>query len=54
MYDKNGKSMWKEAKEKWLSLYKNKEVEPGLSATATLSEKMNGCVKHTWILMFLR
>jgi len=39
MYDKNGKSMWKEAKEKWLSLYKNKEVEPGLSATATLSEE---------------
>lgn len=39
VYDKNGKSMWKETKEKWLSLYKNKEIEPGLSATATLSEE---------------
>ena len=39
IYDKNGKSMWKEAKEKWLSLYKNKETEPGLSATATLREE---------------
>ena len=29
--DSNGNSLWEKTKEKWLYLYKNKKVEPGLS-----------------------
>lgn len=33
-FDSNGKSIWKEIENQWLSLYKNKEVVDGMSAMA--------------------
>ena len=30
----DGKSLWTDIEEKWISLYQNRDAEPGLSATA--------------------
>lgn len=36
-FDSNGESLWKPIEERWLSLYRNKKVVDGLSATATVT-----------------
>ena len=36
-FDSDGKSKWKAVEEKWISLYRNKEIVDGLSAMANVS-----------------
>ena len=37
LFDENKKSIWKKTEDEWLSLYRNKEVKPGLSAMAKVT-----------------